>query len=152
MKPLLYIFAVTGIMVGACATTGAQPLRTNQQVVMSTPAPVLNTVNIIDDRLQTTTVLRNGEASVSGKLAVEGAGQKYTATQTREVWATLRNLTDYPQNIEARVTWFDGQNAPVDGPTSWTRIHLPQNGSEIYRSQSISRDAEAFFVEIRELN
>jgi len=137
---------------GACATTsGAQQLKTNQQIVVSTDAPVLNTINIIDKTLQRTDVLKNGDVSRSGKLAVEGAGQKVTPTRTREVWATLRNLTDYPQSIEARVTWFDAHKTPVDGPSSWTRIHLPQNGAETFRQKSIDINSDAFFVEIREL-
>lgn len=136
----------------ACASPLPQPIQPHQQVAFSTPSPVMNTVNIIDDTLQRTTEKERGGTIVGTKLAVEGAGQNMTATNSREVWVNLRNLTDYPQNIEARVTWYDVNERPVDGPTSWTRIFLPQNAGEIYRSQSISLQADAFYVEVRELN
>lgn len=138
------------LLIGAAAH-GQSSMNPNQELAIYTGSPKMNTVNIIDKNLQRTFVLESGQTHTSGKIGVEGAGQKVTATQTREVWVRLRNLTDYPQNILVRTTWYDQQEAPVDGPSAWNRISLGQNAGEIYRTQSISMDAAFFFVEIQEV-
>ena len=148
LKNLLSV-VVLGLSVAACATQ--DPSLPHQQQAFATQRPVLNTVNIIDDRLQTTTVRPGGGALVSTKLAVEGAGQSTTATGGREVWVSLRNLTDYQQNIEARVTWYDSSERPVDGPSAWGRVFLTANGGQTWTSQSVHPAASQFYIEIREL-
>ena len=129
----------------------ASPPPAHQQQAFATAKPQLNTVNIIDGNLQSTRRRADGSTHVSTKLAVEGAGQSVTATGNREVWVTLRNLTDYPQNVESRVTWYDLSERPVDGPTGWTRIFIPANGAETFTSPSVQPAADSFYVEVREL-
>ncbi|MCA8892556.1 MAG: hypothetical protein KDA56_12205 [Hyphomonas sp.] len=146
----LSIAAFAGL--AACAAPIGTPPPANQQLAYSTAQPQLNTVNIIDDELQKTTLRTNGSTHVSTKLAVEGQGSNLTAAATREVWVSLRNLTDYPQNVEARVTWYDGVQRPVDGPTAWSRIFIPANGAETFISASVKPASESYYVEVRELN
>lgn len=98
----------------------------------------LNNAGIIDD-------------SIRYKIAVEATNSRRTPTQTLEVWAQLRNRTDYSLQIECRVLWFDREEAPVDNPSSWQRIYLDPNSIGIYREFSTDIDQVAFYyIEIRE--
>ncbi len=147
-----YALVALGIVcTSACSTAAPDITRPHQQTAVATEKPRYNTVNIIDDALQTTQERRNGSTHISTKLVVEGYGSTPTATGGREVWAVLRNLTDFQQNLEARVTWYDENERPVDGPSAWTRIFVTANGAETFRSLSVTPGATAFYVEIREL-
>lgn len=126
-------------------------LPTNQELAITTEKPYYNTVNIIDKNLQTTYTYRNGQSITTGKIAVENAGQDILKNGLREVWVQLRNLTDYPQAILARTTWYDERGRAVDGPSSWTRIFLSQNSGEVYESISIRPTSNSFMVEIQEV-
>jgi hypothetical protein len=150
IKKLVIFFACAGSL-SACATTNTyqnQPIPVNQD---ESREPQLNTVNIVDKNLQRTLVYKNGNRVTSGKLAVEGVGQTVLNSGTREVWVQLKNLTDYPQNILVRSSWFDKTGRPVDGPSAWSRLSLSQNTGETYKSSSISQEAEAFVVEVQEV-
>lgn len=150
MKLIILPIALASLC--ACTTTALPvPPPAHQQQAFATASPQLNTVNIIDDELQITHLRRNGSTHIDTKLAVEGAGQSILETGAREVWVTLRNLTDYPQNVETRVTWYDVAKKPVDGPTGWGRVMIPANGAETYTSPSVHPAADAFYVEVREL-
>ena len=89
--------------------------------------------------------------SLRYKIAIEATNSKRTPTQTLEVWTQIRNRTDYPLQVECRVQWFDGKQAPVDKPTAWQRIHLPPNSLETYREFSTNiYDINFYYIEIRE--
>lgn len=145
---------LAGGLAALCASAcAAAPdiTRPHQQTAFATERPQLNTVNIIDGALQSTRENRNGTTHVSTKLAVEGSGSAPTAAGGREVWVSLRNLTDFPQNVETRVTWYDAAERPVDGPSAWDRLFLTANGGETFSSFSVKPSAVSFYVEIREL-
>jgi hypothetical protein len=153
-----FVLAIGLLPISAQAQSmpGTRTLTPNQEPAIFTGSPKMNTINIIDKRIQRThRVMVRGtqiEQHTFGKIGVEGAGQKTTQTGLREVWAQLRNLTDYTQVILVRTTWYDAQEAPVDGPSAWDRIHFPQNGGEIYRTQSVHPDAEYFYIEVQEVH
>jgi len=84
------------------------------------------------------------------KIAVESQGAKRTATSTIEVFATFRNRTDYPLQLEGRVHFFDIDKFPIEGPTAWQRVYLPPNGVGAYREASTRTDAAYYYTEIRE--
>lgn len=150
MKLIILPIVISGLC--ACTSTAIPlPPPAHQQQAFATASPRLNTVNIIDDALQQTHLKRDGSTHIDTKLAVEGAGQAVLETGAREVWVTLRNLTDYPQNVETRVTWYDAAEKPVDGPTAWDRLMIPANGAETYTNPSVHPAAQAFYVEVREL-
>ena len=103
----------------------------------------MNTVNIIDKSLQ---------VGAAGKIAVEQTNARRTATNTLEVFAVLRNRTDYPLQVEGSTQFFDANQAPVEGPTAWQRVHLPPNGVATYKEMSLRNDSSIayYYVEIRE--
>jgi len=96
-----------------------------------------NSVGIIDDK-------------IAKKIAVEQTNARRTATNTLEVWALLRNRTDYPLQIEARVQFFNANKEPIEGPTAWKRIYLPPNGIQKYFEYSTRTDVNYYYIEIKE--
>lgn len=86
-----------------------------------------------------------------GKISIEGTGARRTPTDTVEVWAQIRNRTDYPQQLECRVQFFDEDLAPTEGPSSWQRIYLPPQGLMVYKQASMGIDKlNHYYIEIRE--
>ncbi len=101
----------------------------------------MNRVVIIDRNLQT---------EQSSKLAVERAGSSSNPTGTMKVFATIRNRTTFPQQIEARVQFFDSGQIPVEGPSPWQRIYLDAQSIGNYVTSSARADVAHYYVEIRE--
>lgn len=107
-----------------------------------------NSVVIIDDSLQD---WQGSPKEKKGKIAVENTNARRTPTGTVEVWAVLRNRTDYPLQIEGRTHFFDKNYAPVEGPTAWQRVYLSPNSVAVYREFSTNvMDIGYYYVEIRE--
>jgi len=115
----------------------------------------LNSVAILDDSLQRWYIVEStltgpvGYGKI-GKIAVENVGVKRSPTNNLEVYAVLRNRTDYPLQVQGRVQFFDEVQAPVEGPTAWQRIYLPPNSVAAYKEFSTRQDASYYYVEIRE--
>ena len=98
----------------------------------------LNSVGIIDDSLRY-------------KIAIEATNSQRTPTQTLEVWAKIRNRTDYKQQVECRVHWFDKHQAPLGKPSAWHRVYLEPNSIETYKeSSTIIYDIKYYYIELRE--
>jgi hypothetical protein len=136
----------TALALSACKTVdvneGARPgARVNDD---RAPDARLNldTVVILDKSLQD---------RKAGKLAIESSGARRSATGTLEVYAVIRNRTDYPLQIEARTQFFDRDKVPVEGPTAWQRVHLDPQAVSAYRELSTRvQDIAHYYVEIRE--
>lgn len=113
------------------------PLRVADQNFPESSAR-LNNAGIIDDSLRY-------------KIAVEATNSRRTATQTLEVWAELRNRTDYPLVLECRVRWYDKDRAPADEPSAWQRLFLDPNSIGVYRESSTKvHELAYYYIEIRE--
>jgi hypothetical protein len=91
------------------------------------------------------------DKSIAKKIAVERQGSERTATGTLEVWASLRNRTDFPLQVECRVQFFNADSAPVEGPSAWRRLMLPANTIATWRELSMGNGNIAhYYGEIRE--
>jgi hypothetical protein len=98
----------------------------------------LNNAGILDDSLRY-------------KIAIEATNSRRSATQTLEVWAELRNRTDFPLTIECRVRWYDKSKAPVDEPTAWQKVFLEPNSLGVFKELSTSvYEIAYYYIEIRE--
>ncbi len=107
-----------------------------------------NSVAIIDDSLEDWQGKKKGR---KGKIAVESTNARRTPTGTVEVWAVFRNRTDYALQIEGRTQFFDREQAPVEGPTTWQRVFLPPNGVATYKEISTKvMEIGYYYIEIRE--
>ena len=108
----------------------------------------MNTVNIIDKSLQQ---WHGSEGGKRSKIAVEDTKYSRTPTGTWKVWAVLRNRTNYPLQIEGRIQFFDQYESPLEGPTPWKRIFLPENGVGTYAEFSTTTlDGVYYYIELRE--
>lgn len=103
----------------------------------------MNSVVILDPQLQ--------QIEGPGKIAVENTGSTRTETGTLEVWATLRNRTNYPLQIEGRTNFFTENEAPIDTPTAWSRVFLPELGTGVYKAKStLIHGIKYYMIELRE--
>ncbi len=150
-KIILSVALISFCLIG-CTTTsvseGAAPGVQVRDARAPQAAIRLNTVNIIDKSLSNWQ--GRPEAKYS-KIAVEQTNSRRTATGTLEVWAVLRNRTDFPLQIEGRTQFFDNYQAPIEGPTAWQRVQLPPNSVATYREFSTRVNEVAYYyIEIRE--
>ncbi len=85
------------------------------------------------------------------KITVEEYNSGLTATGTREVWAILRNHTNFPLTVEGRTQFFDSREVPNGDPTAWQRVQLPPKSIGTYRDVSKQTSgADYYHIEIRE--
>lgn len=158
-KIFLIIFAAACLLNVSCTdvTEGPAPGVRVQDPRAPYTTIRYNNVAIIDRSLQNWPA-QKGEIfgwpvehkGKKGKIAVESQGARRTATGTLEVWAALRNRTDYPLQIEGRVQFFDRDKVPVEGPTAWQRVQLPPNSVATYKENSTKVDVAYYYTEIRE--
>ena len=135
--------AMATLALGACAVDeGASPgVRVDDSRAPNATVQY-DRVVILDDALQN----RRG-----GKIAIESNGSRRSPTGTVEAFAVIRNRTDYPLQIEARVQFFDADKVPVEGPTAWQRVYLEANSVNSYKEASTRvHDVAHFLIEIRE--
>ena len=108
----------------------------------------LNQVVILDRELQDVPGTLSKRA---GKITVERQGGVRLPTGAMEVYVTIRNRTDFEQQLELRTQFFGSQQEPVEGPSSWQRISLPPLGISTYKSQSLAfNNIEYYYIEVRE--
>ena len=131
------------LALGACAVDeGASPGVRVDDARAPNATVHYDRVVILDDALQN----RRG-----GKIAIESQGARRSPTGTVEAFAVIRNRTDYPLQIEARVQFFDADKVPVEGPTAWQRVYLEANSVNSYKEASTRvHDVAHFLIEIRE--
>lgn len=116
----------------------------------------MNSVAILDRELQVTYVYENiltgtKEYGHPSKLSVESSGARRTPTGTAEVWAILRNRTNYPQQVECNVQFFDRSGAPVEGPTAWQRLVLSPNSVSSFKEFSThTTEGLNYYIQVRE--
>ena len=143
--------ALLGCLAAACAsqvvTEGPSPGVRVRDARAPNAGLALNSVRIIDPDLQS----QSRTGMLSSRVAVEANNSRRTPNGTLEVWATLRNRTEYPMSLEARVQFFDREEAPAEKATAWKRLHLPSNGIANYQEYSSGTTAVAYYyVEVRE--
>ena len=114
----------------------------------------LDPVRVRDPHFAGTQIRWNSVAlldlSIKNKIFVEATNSRRTPTGTLEVWAVLRNRTDYPLQLEARTAFYDVDKAPVEEPTAWQRIYLTSNATVHYKTSSTLVDIGFYNIEIRE--
>jgi hypothetical protein len=125
----------------------------------------MNTVAILDKSLQTweqrdvkhepawLSIFCNGvpQNTQWSKITVQATNARRTPTGTVEVWATLRNRTDYPLTIDGRTQFFSRDDSPLEGPSAWQRVHLPPQSVATYKELSTNvTEVGYYYIEIRE--
>lgn len=110
----------------------------------------MNSVNVIDKKLLDTRKTVLGQQYNYGKILVESTGASRTETGNLGVYATIENLTDYPQALQARTRFYDESKVPAEDFSAWQRVMLPPRGTGTYKESSLNNRAAYFYIEIKE--
>lgn len=153
MKALLKFSALAALAwtLSACQTTtnGYSAHHPTQR----TQTNELNTIVFIDHNLNRTEIINTAlgkKAKTTVKITIDRSGFRSTDTGTAEIWAVLRNRTDYNLQVEGKAMFFDADEIPLDDESVWRRVHVPANGTAVFRETSLNDQAEFFLLELRE--
>ncbi len=83
------------------------------------------------------------DLSIRKKIAVQSVHARRTANLDAEIIARLVNLTDYPQQIEARAYFTDSQGIQTEPTSAWQRLHLAPRSTASYHISSTTGTAVA---------
>lgn len=150
---LLFIITVTILGLSGCSTHEGPTYGesvTNEKTGINTYR--LDAVAILDKSLQTWTYYDNSNIhKTKSKIAIENLGIRLLPSKNVEVFTTIRNRTDYPQQLLIRTQFYDKDKVSVENPTAWQRIMLPENSTMTYKSSSITiNKIEHFLIEVKE--
>lgn len=149
-RTLLSAVAASALLTGCQQTSyeGAMPAQQINRADAPNATIHLNTVVILDRELQD---VPGPISRRAGKITVERHGGVRLPTGAMEVYATIRNRTDFPQQLELRTQFFGSQQEPVEGPSAWQRVMLPPLGISTYKSSSMAfNNVDYYYVEVRE--
>jgi len=147
IKTLIAMTAAAGLLTAGCTSLPSSSTKLTERT-----APIeYNSVVFTDydlSRSWSRGILGSGETY---RLSVENHGQRQTETGTTEVFAVLRNHTDFDYQIEARTQFFDQDGVPTDARPTWQRSTVPANSVSAYRELSTGTQPLQYRIEIREL-
>ena len=114
MNLIKYVSAVSILLLTACSTTPV--------------AYEMNSVVFVDKSLN---FVKNG-GFASGdinvrKLSVDRHGFKELATGSMEVWAVIKNHTDYDQEIQVGTQFYDVDQVPSEYAAVPQRLFITKN-------------------------
>jgi len=124
----------------AVAVVGCSRYREGPHPAVSVPEVALEereTVVVLDD------ILRK-------KIAIEAQGNRWTETRRLQVFANVRNRTDFVQNVDVQTVFKDEAGFTLRDETSWTRIILEPNETKNYSATSLDDRARRYTIRIRE--
>lgn len=111
----------------------------------------MNRVIFVDHDLNRTILNeKKGTKKKKIKVSLQKAGARRSPTNSLEVFSVFKNHTDYDLQVQARATFFDGDEIPLNDTTAWKRMYIPANSFGTYRDFSVSPMASYFIVEVRE--
>jgi uncharacterized protein YcfL len=146
-RTVIAIAAASTLLVAGCTSMPSSSTSLTERT-----APLeYNTVVFTDYDLSRTWsegIMGSGQTY---RLSVENHGRRRTETGTTEVFAVLRNHTDYDYRIEARTQFFDENGVPVDARPTWQRSTIPANSVSAYKTLSTGTQPLQYRVEVREL-
>jgi hypothetical protein len=133
---LVLVICVLGCTRYSVKEGSYQPVRIRDQKFPGSQI-LLNNVSLLDQE-------------IANKVTVESTNARRTPTNTLESWAILRNRTDYPLQLEARASFYDVHQAPLEGPTAWQRLYLPPNATAHFKTSSTRTDVGYYQIEVKE--
>lgn len=149
----IILFCLIMLLCASCKIENSRVI--NPGPVQATAPLLMNSVSFIEHDLNRTYItdaifnirFRNDYI----KLSVADKGTRYSDGGYLELWALLRNHTDFSYQVEARTLFFDSDKAPLDNFSSWKRLTLSGNSLSKYSEYASSRDAVYYLIEIRQL-
>jgi uncharacterized protein YcfL len=111
----------------------------------------VNAVHILSESFQTQNKQFLGQHE--SVLSIEYLGSQRTATQSLEVFASIRNRSTTPVQLEVRTLFLGKGGMPINDESAWQRLFLDPNGTVTYRELSLkTNQVKHYRVEIREAN
>lgn len=142
------------VLLSGCGST-SNSVYSDEHPVQRTQQLQMNSFSFIDHSLNRTYITKSLFGTIENtdttvKITIESSGVRNTPSGTIEVWAMLRNRTDYDLQVEGMASFYDNGQAPLDDRSAWKRVYIPANGTALYKESSISNLAQHFMVEFRE--
>lgn len=146
------MMGIMSLVAAGCATPPpAENTHTHREHVRinegTSPAVRVETVGT-NERLNQVGFTTNG---LQRRVEVQQTGASRTPTNTLEVWARLRNRTDYTQRIQLRTLFLRADQSPLEDQQAWQELHLQPNTFGTYRTKSTRTDAAYYYIEIQEM-
>ena len=143
MKKFLSLAFAAGLL----SSCGTMESMFDFKVHEGTVAPVHVNLEDTQIRYNNVSIL---DQSLKNKIAVENSNWQRTVTDNVEVWTTLRNRTDYPQQLEIRVQFYDANTVPLGQPSAWQKFFLSPNAIKAWKETSTFENVHSYFIEVRE--
>lgn len=91
------------------------------------------------------------DKKLSRSIVVEGLYARRTPTDSVEVMARLVNCTDKPTAVQARSSFMDSNQAPVEQSSVWKTVFLSPQATGSYQEFSIMRGSSVanYLIELR---
>jgi len=91
------------------------------------------------------------DGDIHRKVTVDRITKDSDAANHLIVKATLINHTDYNQEIEGRISFFNQFKTLVEGPTVWRRLYFnPRSIEELAIASTATEEIKYFYLELRE--
>ena len=134
---ILLVFVVAWT-VGCAATRGEGPTQGRS-------------VSSFEQQMNTVYFLGQDQANEDdySRVAVERTGASRTATGNLKCWAVLRNRTDYQQDLEYQVHFYDETQAPVEQQRSWTWVSLNPEEVKSIEAFSTRQGASCYVIQVK---
>jgi len=111
------------------------------------PHPAVSVPEVALEERETVVVL---DDILAKKIAIEAQGNRWTETRRLQVFANIRNRTDFAQNIDVQTVFKDEAGFSLRDETAWQRIILEPNETTNYSSTSLDDRARKYTIRIRE--
>ncbi len=95
--------------------------------------------------LQSTQSAHIVDKSIRKKITAQSVHARRLQHGEAEITARLVNLTDYPQQVEARAQFFDAHGIQAEPPSAWQRLHIPPRGTASYQTTSTAGNTVAHY-------
>jgi hypothetical protein len=90
------------------------------------------------------------DKSLEGKFSFHDEWKREGANGRMEIGISIRNRTNFTQNIDVSTIFRDESNLPINDESAWTRVILGPNETKNYTTVSINSRAKNFTVRVRE--
>ena len=111
------------------------------------PHPAVSVPEVALEERETVVVL---DDILAKKIAIEAQVNRWTDTRRLQVFANIRNRTDFVQNIDVQTVFKDEAGFSLRDETAWQRIILEPNETTNYTSTSLDDRARKDTIRIRE--
>jgi hypothetical protein len=94
-------------------------------------------------------VLFINQKQLGKMIVVDQVHSEATATGTRKVWTSIRNVTQSRAVLEVRAVFLGVNGEPIESPTAWRSLFIEANTSTVFDAMSMSDRVKQATIEIK---